>query len=130
MDPVLLQAGEAGLLGPVVVFLISFVVGVVGIYVGAQLVIDRDVGWTRAAIAALVGALAWAVVLAFVGWIPLLGPILALLAWVGIINWSYPGGWGTAAAIGLIAWVVASVIIYFLGDLLGIGLSAFGIPGA
>lgn len=130
MEPVLLQAAEGGLLGPVIVFLISFVVGVVGIYVGAQLVIDRDVGWTRAGIAALVGALAWAVVMAFVGWIPLLGPLLALLAWVGIINWSYPGGWGTAAAIGVLAWLVASVIIYFLSGLIGIGLGAFGIPGA
>jgi hypothetical protein len=128
MTPLPLQA-DAGLLGPVVVFLISVVVGVVGIYAGAQLVIDRDVGWTRAAIAAVVGALAWAVTIAFVGWIPLLGPLLALVVWVGIINWSYPGGWGTAAAIGIIAWLVASVLVYFVSGFIGIGLGAFGIPG-
>lgn len=129
MEPILLQGSEsADVLGAVVTFLISFVVGVIGIYAGASLVIDRDVGWTRAAIAALVGAAAWGVVILFLGWIPLLGPLLALIAWVGIINVSYPGGWGTAIAIGLIAVVVASLIIWALGSFAGIQIEAFGIP--
>jgi hypothetical protein len=128
MAPLPLQA-DTGLLGPIVVFLISVVVGVVGIYVGAQLVIDRDVGWTRAALAAVVGAFAWAVTIAFVGWIPLLGPLLALIVWIGIINWSYPGGWGSAIAIGIIAWLVASALVYFVSGFIGLGLGAFGIPG-
>src|SRR6056297_3378489 len=77
----------------VLVFLVSFLVGTVAITLGAQVLVDRDTGFGRAAVTALVGALVYALVGVFLGWIPLLGPIVMLLAWVGVINWQYPGGW-------------------------------------
>jgi len=46
-----------------------------------------------------------------------------------VINWRYPGGWGTAAAIGLIAWLAALVILLVLNAVLGLGVGAFGVPG-
>ncbi|MBX0303882.1 hypothetical protein [Haloarcula salinisoli] len=112
----------------VLVFLVSFLVGTVAITVGAQVLVDRDTGYRRAAVTALFGAFVYALVGVFFGWIPLLGPILMLLAWVGVINWQYPGGWGTALGIAFVAWLVAVLILYGL-SLLGIATDAFGIPG-
>lgn len=112
-----------------IIGVISLIVGVVAIHLGARLVIDSDVGFRRAAIAALVGAVVYAV-FGFVAIIPILGPLLLLLVWIAIINWQYPGGWGTAIAIGLIAWVIAVVILYVLGTLGVVGLDALGVPGA
>lgn len=131
MDLILLQAGDgaSSAIGAVFAFLVSLLVGTFAIRTGARLIVDSDTGYRRAAITALVGAIAWAVVAFFLGWIPLLGPLLALIAWIGIINWRYPGGWGTAAAIGLIAWVVALGVLYVLSIIGVVGLDALGIPG-
>jgi len=112
----------------VLVFLVSFLVGTVAIALGAQVLVDRDTGFRRAAVTALIGALVYALVGVFLGWIPLLGPVLMLVAWVAVINWQYPGGWGTALGIAFLAWLVAVLILYGLA-LLGIATDAFGIPG-
>ncbi|SFR31852.1 hypothetical protein [Halogeometricum limi] len=131
LDPLLLQAGRGGsVAGAVIVFVVNLLIGAVGIHTGARLIVDRDVGYGRAVFTALVGALVWAVVAFFLGWIPLLGPILALVAWVGVINWQYPGGWGSAVAIGFVAWLVAALVLYALAVIGLFEFSAFGIPGA
>ncbi|MFB6297131.1 MAG: hypothetical protein ABEH56_01275 [Salinirussus sp.] len=52
-----------------------------------------------AAVTALIGAIVWAVVSFFLGWIPLLGPLATLLAYVGVIERRYPGGWVDAALV-------------------------------
>jgi hypothetical protein len=127
-----LQAGseEAGsIAGAVMVFVVNLLIGAVGIHVGARLIVDKDVGYRRAVVTALIGALVWAVVAFFLGWIPLLGPILGLAAWVGVINWRYPGGWISAATIGGVAWLVAALVLYALASLGLFRFSAFGIPG-
>jgi hypothetical protein len=133
MDPtfVLQASGESGsLVAAIFVFLVSLVIGTVGIHTGARLVVDTDTGYRRATVTALVGALIWALMSFFLGWIPILGPVLMLVAWVGVINWQYPGGWLSAAGIGLVAWLVAFLILYALGAIGIFELSAIGIPGA
>jgi len=127
---VVLQAdvGADAVASGVVVFLVSFLVGTVAITLGAQVFVDRDTGVGRAAVTALFGALVYTLVGVFLGWIPLLGPVLMLLAWVGVINWQYPGGWGTAAGIAATAWLVAVLILFALSRV-GIAADAFGIPG-
>ncbi len=112
----------------VFVFLVSLLVGTAAIALGAQVFVDRDTGFRRAAITALIGALVYALVGVFFGWIPLLGPVLMLTAWVGVINWQYPGSWGTALGIAFVAWLVAVLLLYGLA-VLGISADAFGIPG-
>ncbi|WP_435333673.1 hypothetical protein [Haloarchaeobius sp. TZWWS8] len=112
-----------------VVFLVSWLVGTIGILAGVRLVVDRDSGFPNAAITALIGAIAWAIVSFFVGWIPLLGIVLTLVAWVGVINWRYPGGWGSAAGIGIAAWLVAVGIIWALSVLGVVTPDVLGIPG-
>lgn len=114
----------------IIVFAISLLVGSIGILVGARLVVDEDAGWVKAVGVALVGAIVWGLLSFFVGWIPILGPLALLVVWVGTINLSYPGGWGSAAAIGFVAWIVAAAILVGLGFLGVVTPDALGIPGA
>jgi hypothetical protein len=115
-------------LDSVIVFLVSLLIGALGIYVGARVVADYD-DYTYAIVTALIGAVVWVVVSFFVGWIPLLGPLLALVAYLGVIQWRYPGGWLDAAGIALIAWLAALVVLYVLGLLEIVAFEATGIPG-
>ena len=112
----------------VIVLIVNLLIGTAAIYAGARLIIDAETAVGRAAVTALLGALAWALVSFFVGFIPILGPLLTLLAWIGIINWQYPGGWGTAAGIGLVAWLVAVAALVVLGNLGIVGFEALGVP--
>jgi hypothetical protein len=126
--PLQTAVGPETIVSAVFVFLVSLVVGTVAITIGARLLVDQDTGLLQGAITALLGALIYTLVGVFLGWVPLLGPLLMLLAWVGVINWQYPGGWGTAVGIALVAWVSAVLILFGLGQV-GIATDAFGIPG-
>ncbi|WP_254537943.1 hypothetical protein [Halomarina litorea] len=130
LAPVVLQSEVPASTNAVVVFLISLLVGAFGIHVGARLLVDKDVGYGRAVVAALAGALVWGLVNFFLGGLPVVGPVLALVAWVGVINWSYPGGWGSAAGIGLVAWLAVEVVLYVLHLVGLISITALGVPGA
>ncbi len=116
------------LINSLVVFVVSLLIGALGIYVGARVVVDTE-DYTYAIITALIGALVWAVVGFFVGWIPLLGPILVLLAYLAVVNWRYPGGWVDAIVITLIAWISVLVVLYLLAVLGVTGFEAVGVPG-
>lgn len=114
--------------GSLIVLVVNLIIGTIAIYAGARLIIDADTAVGRAAVTALLGALAWAIVSFFFGFIPILGPLLTLVAWIGIINWQYPGGWGTAAGIGLVAWLVAVAVLVVLSSLGLVGFEALGVP--
>ncbi|MDL5361016.1 hypothetical protein [Halalkalicoccus sp. NIPERK01] len=117
-------------LDTVIVFLISLLVGSLGIYVGVSLATNEAIGFGGAALTALLGALAWGIVSLVLGGIPLVGALLALLAWIGVINVRHSGGWGTAALIGIVAWLVAGAVLYVLAGIGLVSASAVGIPGA
>ena len=121
----MLQATAAG---SIIVLLVNLLIGTIAIYAGARLVIDADTGVGRAAVTALLGALAWALVSFFVGWIPLLGPLLTLLAWIGVINWQYPGGWVSAVGIGLLAWLISVAVLVAFSTVGLVGIEALGVP--
>jgi len=128
----LLQAdiGAAGLVSAVFVFLVSLLVGTVAIALGAQVLIDRDTGFRRATVTALLGAFVYTLFGVYLGWIPLLGPLLMLGAWVGVINWQYPGGLGTAVGIAVVAWLSAVLIIFGLSQIGVVTPEALGVPAA
>ena len=116
------------LLESLVTFVVSMLVGALGIYLGASLIVDVE-DYSYAIMVAFVGALVWAIVSFFFGWFPLLGPAITLLAWVGAIKSLYPGGWVDAALIGFVAWVASIIILAVLAVIGFIGFDAFGIPG-
>ncbi len=112
-------------LGSIVSFLVALLFGGLAIYVSAQFVVNVD-SYGQAVVTAFLGALAWALT----AWIPLFGSIIALVAWVTVINWRYPGGWIKAATIGVGAWLSALLILLAVNTVFGLGIGAFGVPGA
>jgi hypothetical protein len=119
-----------GVVSMLIIFIISLLVGGLGIYIGARTILGHTTSYTHAIVTALIGAIVWGIVSFFVGWIPIVGALLALIAWVGVINWRYPGGWGNAIVIGLIAWVASAVVLYLLTLLNVVAPRALGVPGA
>lgn len=115
----------------VVVFLASLLIGAFGIHVGALVVTDAD-DFPEALLAALVGALAWAVVGALIGDLPevgsLVAPILALAAYIAVIKWRYDSSWLRAGAVAVIAWVIALGVLSLLSEFGIRGLDAVGVP--
>ncbi|KTG09328.1 hypothetical protein AUR64_16230 [Haloprofundus marisrubri] len=118
------------LVDSILIVFVNLLVGGLGLYLGVRLLIDKQASFGYAVVTAAIGALVWGLFSFFVGGIPIIGPILTLLAWIGVINWRYPGGWGSATAIGVVAWLAAVAVLYVLGVLGVVGLSALGIPGA
>jgi hypothetical protein len=105
-------------------FAVGLLVGGVAIHAGALAVPDAR-GYGHAVLTALVGAVVWALLEP----VPLIGGLLATVAWVGVVKWRYRGGWLRSIGVGIAAWVVAVVVLAAL-DLLGVGaVSALGVPG-
>lgn len=117
------------LIDSIIAFVVSLLIGAAGIYLGASILTDAE-DFTYAIVTALIASLVWFLVAAFLGWIPLLGALLALLAYIAVINYRYPGGWLDAIGIALIAWIASFVILYILAMLNITTFSAIGIPSA
>lgn len=118
------------LLDSLVVFVVSALVGGLGIHLGARVIVGRfDYG--HAVFTALVGALVWAVASWLVRGIqfPVIGQIVPLFAYLAVIKWRYRAGWLAAAGIALVAWIAALLVLTILAAI-GIGdLRAIGVPG-
>lgn len=117
------------LVDSIVVFAVSLLIGALGIYAGARVVTDVD-DYVYAIVTALIGAVVWAVVGFFFGWIPFLGALLTLVAYLAVINYRYPGGWVNAIVIALVAWIASIVVLYVLAFLGLVTFEALGVPGA
>jgi len=111
-------------LGSIVAFVVALLVGGLAIYVSASVVAGTK-DYSHAVFTAILGAIAWALT----SWIPLVGPLIALVAWIWVIKWRYRGGWADAAIIGVIAWFAALVILFVVNSVLDLDVGAFGIPG-
>ena len=112
----------------IVVFVVSLLIGALGIYAGASFIVDAQ-DYTYAIVTALIGALVWGVVGFFLGWIPLLGPLLVFLAYLAVINSRYPGGWAEALGITLVAWITVLIVLYVLALFGLMTFEAVGVPG-
>lgn len=112
------------LIDSIIVFVVSLLIGAIGIYVGARVISDVD-DYSYAVITALIGAIVWALL----GWIPFLGPILAFIAYAIVLHVRYPGGIVEAIGIALIAILASLVVLYILGILGITTFEAIGVPG-
>jgi hypothetical protein len=116
------------LIDSLIVFLVSLLIGALGIYVGARVITDVD-DYTYAIVSALIASIVWVIVAFFLGWIPFLGPLIALIAYLGVINMRYPGGWLKASGVALIAWVASLLVLYVLSAIGIANFEAVGVPG-
>lgn len=116
----------APLVDSLVSFVVSLLVGGVSLFVAAQVVYRGDRrGVEHAVWTALFGALVWGLL----SWVPVVGSILALVGWILVVVWRYPGGVVKAVLLGVVAYIVAVVLLSVLS---GVGLQVFdvvGIPG-
>lgn len=113
----------------IIIFLVNLVIGGIGIYTGAKIVTGKsDFGY--AIVTALIGAVVWSVASFILGPLAGLGAILALLAWIAVINYRYSGSWINAIMIGLVSWLAVLVTLMLLSVLGVTSFSAIGIPGA
>lgn len=110
-----------------VAFVVSALVGGLGIY-AAGLVVTGVRDYEHAVWTALIGAFVWALSAALFGGLPALGPVLTLVAWVAVVKWRYPGGWVSAAAMGVLAWVASVGVLWGLAQLGVEGIDALGVP--
>ncbi|MFC7080757.1 hypothetical protein [Halorussus caseinilyticus] len=121
-----------GFLNFVIGFVVSLLIGAFGIYVGARVIADRD-DYEYAILTALVGAFVWWLVAGLFSIIPivggLIGSVLGLLAWVYVINARYPGGWGNAVGIALVAYLTVWVVLVLLNSVGLLASGALGVPG-
>lgn len=112
-----------------IAWILSLLAGGVAMYAATRFVYrDRSGGdsFERALVTALLCALIWSVL----GLIPLLGTLLALVGWLAVVRWRYPGGWTRAAVTAVVAWIAAVVVLAAL-ELLGVRApTALGVPGA
>lgn len=116
------------LLESLIVFLVSLGIGALGIHLGAILV-QGESDYMNAIITAFIGSIIWSVVGFFLGVIPLLGPLITFIAWLGVVNWRYSGGWIDAASIALVAWISVIIVLYILATLDITTFEAIGVPG-
>lgn len=112
-------------IGLIVSFVVALLIGGLAIYISARVITDVD-DYSYAIVTAFVGAIAWAIG----SLVPLIGSVIALIAWIWVIKWRYPGGWMAAILIGFVAWLAALVVIFVLNAVLSLGITAFGVPGA
>lgn len=116
------------LIDSLVVFVVNLLIGALGIYVGARVIADFD-DYGYAIVTAFIAGFVWAIVALFLGWIPLLGPLLALAAYLAVINARYPGGWVDALGIAAIAWLASVGVLFVLGLVGVVAFDATGVPG-
>jgi len=116
------------MLNSIIVFVVSLLIGALGIHIGAM-VISGVTNYTYAFFTALIGAIVWTVTGLLFGWIPLVGPVIVLLSYLAIVKWRYPGGWIEAVGITLVAWVSVIVVLYILATADVTTFDAIGVPG-
>lgn len=118
-----------GLTDTAVVFLVSLLVGGLGIHLGS-LVIVGESEYGRAVWTALLGALVWGVVGFLFAGLPLLGPVLVFLAYLAVIKHRSRAGWLEAGGIALVAWVASLAVLWMLAVAGWTSFGAVGVPGA
>ncbi|QLK24369.1 hypothetical protein HYG81_09535 [Natrinema zhouii] len=114
-----------GLEDRLLTFAVNLLIGGMALHVGTHVVSDTR-EYAHAVLTALLGALVWALLEP----VPLLGGLLAVVAWVAVVKWRYRHGWVRSSAVGIAAWAAAVVVLAAL-ELAGIGsVSTLGVPGA
>lgn len=109
-------------------FVASLIVVSIATYASTAILTDES-SWLHSLVTAVLTSAVWFGVTYLTGSaFAIAGPILAVVAYVAVVNWRYPGGWIRAGSIALVTWIATFVIIYGLA-LVGISsFEALGVP--
>lgn len=111
-----------------VVFLVSLLIGGLGIHVGALLIADSS-EYGSAVLTAILGAIVWGVFGHLFGDVRYLGPAVVLLAYLAVIKLRYRTSWIEAGGIALVAWIAALGVLWLLAESGWTSFGAVGVPG-
>lgn len=115
-------------LDQVLYFFASLLIGGIGVYTAARVVIDKN-DYSFAVFTALIAAAVWGITSFFFASIPFIGPLIVLFAWLGAIRWRYKTSWFDTLLMALIAWSSSLIVLYLLQAAGMTNVSAIGIPG-
>ena len=111
-----------------IVFVVNLLIGGFGIYAGSKLVTGKA-DYSYSIVTALLGAVIWSITAFFVGFIPLIGPLLTFLAYLAVINARIEGGWIDALLVSAIAWISVAVVLSLIAVFSSLTFAAIGVPG-
>lgn len=108
-----------GLFSGLVSLLAGILVGAVAVYAGVPLGVRRtSMTGERALVTAAVAAIVSVVVGALFGWIPIVGTLLSVAAWVGVVGYFTSAAPQTAVGVGLVSWAITLVVTTGVVELL------------
>lgn len=124
------QLGTFTLSQAVIPFIASLVVGTAATYIATTMLLDES-GVIHSFVTALIASVVWIGVTYITGgtsvsFIPFLGPVFALAAYIIVIDLRYPGTLVRATGISVLTWAIDFIILYALAL---IGVSSFAIIG-
>ena len=114
-------SGDA-LIASVVSFLVTLLAMAFVLYVAGRMVVGEKATFGSAITIALVGSIV-AFILNLL--LPILGGVIALLAWWYLIKSQFDTGWLAAFAIGILAVIVSVIVSIVVSIIFGISLSLF-----
>ncbi len=127
-----LQSVQIGLSDVAIGFVASLIIGTVGTYLATDLLLgEGSVG--HSFVTALIASAVWFGVTYFIsgvvgvgGFVVALGPLLALLAYIVVIDIRYSGSIVAATGVSVLTWVIDFALLYALAVL---GFQAFEVIG-
>jgi heme/copper-type cytochrome/quinol oxidase subunit 2 len=109
-------------------FVASLIVVSIATYASTA-VLTEESSYVHSFGTALLTSIVWFGVTYFTGGtFVIAGPVLAIVAYIAVVNWRYPGGWIRAGAITIVTWIGTFVILYALAALGFSSFQALGVP--
>lgn len=114
----------------IVTFIASLLVGTAATYIATTALLDES-SLIHSFVTALIASVVWIGITYFTGgtsvsFIPVLGPVFALAAYIIVIDLRYPGTLVRATGISVLTWAINFVILYLLALA---GISSFALIG-
>lgn len=92
--------------------LVGVAVGVPAVYLGVPLSpADEPIPYREAVAVALLGVTLSGAAAALLGWLPIVGLLVAPAVWVGVVKRYCPVDWGVAAVVGGVSWAMPVVLL-------------------
>ena len=127
-------SGLTLLIGTVIVFVVSMLVGGLGNYISVRALSDNEVTFIHAVVSSVISAAIWAGLsyllnVYLVTSVLIFGGALAsLLVWIFVLYFRYSSGIVRAIPAAVFAWIIAVVALYIVATFTEFPFQAIGIP--